>query len=101
MAGALTVLVPLAFALRPGPMQRVQGLPPMDNPFGVATGLHATLERIGPLLLLVVIVLSAASVLVRFRRDRAEQRAQLKWFLSAAAVFAVATALDRSGCARS
>ena len=81
------------WAFGPG---RFPGWPPARNPFGV--------PALGPLLdlyvsyaqtplLVLTILLPVMSLLVRFRRSRAVERQQLKWFVSAGALVAFAATL--------
>jgi hypothetical protein len=79
----------VVYALMPGPLREEPGWP--RNPLGIERA-AATLQWIEQLLMLctvVVTVLCAASVLVRFRRARGVQRQQLKWFTYAIALFAL------------
>jgi hypothetical protein len=59
----------------------------IENPAGVQ-GAEA-LEGLGWTLSLAGIVLASASLILRFRRARGDERLQLKWFAFAAAVFAL------------
>ena len=73
--------------LKPGPVSR--GLP--ANPLGVGWA-ERLLERIGPalgLLFGLFVVLVLASLVLRFRRARGDERQQLKWFTFAAVLTAV------------
>ncbi len=70
-------------ALRPG---EVYGNPPpdrvhVDNPFGlhVAEWLFPSLAVIGGAAVLAAAVLGLVSLVVRFRRSRGEERAQMRW----------------------
>jgi class 3 adenylate cyclase len=74
-----------------GPMDLAEsGYPTLANPLAIA-GLSPILEAAMPLLVLipVSILLSAASLVVRFRRSRGVERQQLKWLATAGAVVAV------------
>ena len=67
-------------AAMPGPMEAVPGQP--RNPLGIESA-GPTLERIETLVnvcLALLVVLCAASVVVRFRQARGVERQQLKWF---------------------
>jgi hypothetical protein len=57
-----------------------------QNPWGIerAAGLFQLLSAIAGWALLALTVLSLASLVLRFRRSRGEQRQQLKWFTYAA-----------------
>ncbi len=83
----------VAWAFAPG---RFPGWPPARNPFGVAVldpilDLYVTYAQT-PLLVL-TLVLPAISLVVRFWRSRGEERQQLKWFVSAGALVALAATL--------
>jgi hypothetical protein len=72
----------------PGPMTSV-GYPHTDNPFGIG----ALGDSIDPLKLLILLipammVASAASLIVRFRRSRGVARQQVKWLAAAAGLVA-------------
>jgi signal transduction histidine kinase len=56
-------------------------------------GLVLLIFSVAVLALPVTLVLSAASVLVRFGRSRGDERQQLKWFVAAAALVAVSISL--------
>ncbi len=83
---AAIVLASLALSIQPGPIDSARFL---DNPLGVTTmsELIGPLGGIGFIALIAAVLLSAASMVVRFRRSRGAERQQLKWFASAA-VFA-------------
>ena len=91
-AGAVCVTVLCVVeAVMPGPLQ-ASGQP---NPLGIDSA-RATLEWIygvGTLCLLVLILLCAGSVVVRFRRAGGVERQQLKWFAYGAGQLAVLFAL--------
>ena len=93
-AGRLVVAFSVALAFEPGPIQQAAFI---DNPFGVGgMGIetYATVI-IGPssLLFVVPIVLSLASLVLRFTRTTGDARLQIKWFalatLIAGAAFGV------------
>jgi hypothetical protein len=79
------ILLWLTFAFRPGPFE---DFPDVSNPLGIGNegGVVDTLAKVGITLLLPAIVLSAASMVVRFRRSTGLERMQLKWLASAAAL---------------
>jgi class 3 adenylate cyclase len=65
------------------------GFPGLANPLAIPA-VHAVFTVAGPVLLLIPlsILLSAASLVVRFRRSRGVERLQLKWLAAAAATVA-------------
>jgi hypothetical protein len=76
-------LVAAGLALSPGPFA---DYPHIRNPLGLEALRGTPVEDggIGWILVLVAIVLSAASLIVRYRRSRGEGRQQLKWMAYAA-----------------
>jgi hypothetical protein len=86
LTGAAILLFSLAAALKPGPFTRA--LPMVRNPFGVesAAGLMQALWSGSAALLFALGIVGVASVLLRFRQARREERQQLKWFAYAAAL---------------
>ena len=78
---AAAVLTGALGAFAPGPIPETD--PPVENPLGVAGPvgeLLTGLQDMAGILLLGSLALGAASMLVRFRRSRGEERLQLKWF---------------------
>jgi hypothetical protein len=101
-AAAGTVLLGLWAALAPRPLEGA-GLERLTNPLGIhgAETIFRVLQAAAAVLL-VATVLAAASMVVRFRRARGEERQQLKWFTYTAVlsvlvwlVFIVTGAADR------
>jgi hypothetical protein len=91
LTGVAMVGFAAAPALRPGPMPdaAVKGT---VNPLGI-DGAGAFLDTVGNAAgaaALLAIVLGTVSLALRFRRSRGTERLQLKWFVSAAVLFAVA-----------
>jgi hypothetical protein len=86
--GVVVVTGTVAAALSPGP---IRGLEPIENPLGlegvpaVAVLTEAMLYALG--------LVAAASVLVRLRRSRGEERQQIKWFAYAGVLLATSTAI--------
>jgi hypothetical protein len=78
-------------ALRPGPLEDspVDGV---ENPLGIpgAAGVLDVVGAISGVLAVLAIVLGGVALGIRLRRSRGVERLQLKWFLTAAALFAVA-----------
>jgi hypothetical protein len=88
-AALILVATCVAAASTPGPMDQQQQWP--RNPLGIESA-AAALQRADQSLtlgLVVVMVLCAASLLVRFRRAQGIERQQLKWFSYAIALFAL------------
>jgi MFS family permease len=73
-------------AFAPRPFEGPPGMRMPQNPWGIerAAGLFQLLSAIAGWALLALTVLSLASLVLRFRRSRGEQRQQLKWFTYAA-----------------
>ena len=92
LAGAGLLATTVGNALSPG---RLDGPPfqAVENPAGLAGGgevLELT-SVLGYWLTLASILLAGVSLLLRFRRAGGPERQQLKWFASAAALFAATT----------
>jgi hypothetical protein len=84
-SGALIVVLSLGFGLAPGP---VASLPRgIRNPFGLE-GLPwlSDAANVGFPLLALCILASVASLVLRYRRSRGEEREQIKWIAFAASV---------------
>jgi hypothetical protein len=91
IAGLAIALATIAMAIRPGPVDEDVATSGA-NPFGIAGagGVADAMELAAILLLALAAVGSFASVVVRTRRSRGEERRQLKVFFAAVAVvFAV------------
>ena len=73
-------------ALTPG---NIEDYPQLENPYGVASPLLDPLTALSFLVLLIGILGSSASLIVRFRRATGEQRLQIKWLALAGAVAAL------------
>jgi hypothetical protein len=87
-AGVVIVLIPVVFVFVPGPLE---GHPGVRNPFGLEQ--YPWLEGVatfGVLLLPLYILVSAFSLVLRYRRSGAEVREQIKWLAFAASVVGVA-----------
>jgi len=76
----------LVTAFDPGPLEDYPTLP---NPYGVDSPLLEPLAGLSVLLLLIGMVGSAASLVVRFRRAQGERRMQIKWLALAGVVAAL------------
>jgi signal transduction histidine kinase len=83
-AGIATAFV--TEGLLPGPLS---DYPQLDNPYGVKSPVLVPLDGLALLVLLVAILGSSASLILRFRRATGEQREQIKWLAFAAAVAGV------------
>ncbi len=92
LAGAGLLATTLGNALSPG---RLDGPPfeTVENPAGLAGGSEALnlTTVLGYWLTLGSILLAGVSLVLRFRRAGGPERQQLKWFASAAALFAATT----------
>jgi hypothetical protein len=84
----------VADCLKPG---EIPDFPKLMNPIGVDHLLRDLLEGLSALAVLIGIFGSSASLIVRFRRSRGEQRQQMKWLAlagaAAATTFPIALAL--------
>jgi hypothetical protein len=94
-AGAILV-ASIFQSIQPGPIDSAEFL---DNPLGLNIGeLAGPVGGVGFGALVLAVVLSVTSMVVRFRRSRLIEREQLKWFASAAVlaglVFAGLGAID-------
>ena len=86
VAACPAVFVGTAFA--PGQFEEF----PIQNPLGAEGALEVPVQVIGGLgfaLMLVAMIASAASIVIRFRRSRGEERQQLKWVTAAFVLFVV------------
>jgi signal transduction histidine kinase len=83
LSGAGVALLAAGLAIAPGPTTDFPGI---DNPYGVSS--LPPSSGLGLLILIPVaaIIGSIASLVVRFRRSRGDERAQMKWFVLAAVV---------------
>ena len=69
--------------LDPAPITLRSGLPSVTNPTGLRRGIHLVDSAFGGVLWIsswVVVLLAAASVVLRYRRSAGDERLQLKWF---------------------
>jgi hypothetical protein len=91
-AFAITAIT-LVGVLTPGKMTN-QGFPDVTNPLGVdAVGTLSDNDAVFIPILLLAMVGSAASVVVRYRRSHGVERQQIKWLTTAAAVIVSGIAL--------
>jgi signal transduction histidine kinase len=77
------VLSSVWLMLRPGEVYGERGQYHMDNPFGLSfiEPLRFLFFDVGAVLVLVAAFASIASLIVRFRRARGEERQQIKWLM--------------------
>jgi hypothetical protein len=80
--------------LTPGPLE---DYPQLMNPYGVSSSALDPLTGLSFLAMIVGIVGSAASLIVRFRRATGEQRVQIKWLALAGAIVAVVFPIALAG----
>ena len=81
-AGAVLVLINVTFVLVPGPLDSHPG---MQNPFGLEQfPWMASVAVLTVLMLPICILISASSLVVRYRRANQEMREQIKWLAFAA-----------------
>jgi len=87
------VVASFCLMFTPGPLDD-GGYPNVPNPLGIdAIGVVLDTGKLTILLVLAMMVASAASLVVRYRRARGGERQQLKWLATAAAVVAVTYAI--------
>jgi hypothetical protein len=88
--GAIAIAaVTFLHAFRPGPLTN-SAFPSVANPFGIEAlaGVRDLLEFAAFLLMLATVLLSAVSLVVRFKRAHLLERQQIKWFAYAGAFLA-------------
>ena len=86
----------LSISIAPG---KLEGYP-VDNPLGVAASLRPVVKigaSGGFALLLVSMLASVVSIVVRYRRSQGEEREQIKWVAAAAVLFGSIYALPFDG----
>jgi hypothetical protein len=86
VAAAATISMGLSAAFKPRPLEGL-GLEGLTNPLGIQ-GAGAIFKVLDTAVLVIglVTILAAASMVGRFRRAHGDERQQLKWFASAAAM---------------
>jgi hypothetical protein len=84
--GAAITVMTLGYMLYPGPLDQDKRLP--DNPLGIVPMRHVfdRSDKAAALSMTALVVAAVASVVVRFRRSRGDERQQMKWMAFAAAV---------------
>jgi MFS family permease len=85
IAGAGISVAFVAGVLQPGPLE---DYPEIDNAYGVDNPAVPAVSGLSLLLMGLVLISSAVSLVLRFRRARGESRLQLKWLAFAGAVAA-------------
>jgi hypothetical protein len=96
LAATVAPLTCVAFAFLPGP---IVNLPFVQNPLALESLQEALLPVVGFGMVTLTVCAGAAaiSMALRLRRARGVERQQLKWFVSAAALLALAVPLGISG----
>jgi hypothetical protein len=82
-------------ALAPGPMVNA-GYESVNNPFGIEAlgGILKIVGAVSAFVLLVTVLASIISIVMRFRRSRGDERRQIKWVAYAGAVVALVLILQ-------
>jgi hypothetical protein len=82
-------------ALAPGPLVNA-GYESIDNPYGIEAlgGLLKVIGAVSSIVLLVTVLASVFSIVIRFRRARGDERRQIKWVAYAGAVVALVLILQ-------
>jgi hypothetical protein len=90
------VLAGIGNAFVPGP---VSGLHGINNPMGLVgqTALLTNLANVGVIPLFIAVAGAVASLVVRFRRSRGQERQQLKWFVFGGVLFILPFMFHGSG----
>lgn len=90
------VLAGIGNAFVPGPLSGLHGI---NNPMGLVgqTALLTTLANVGVIPLFIAVAGAVASLVVRFRRSRGQERQQLKWFVFGGVLFIVPFMMHGSG----
>jgi signal transduction histidine kinase len=93
---AFIILGVIGNALRPGPLSSIPGI---NNPLGLvgSAALLNNLANLSVVPLAVAVVGAVASLVVRFKRARGQERQQLKWFLFGGVLFIVPFLMHGSG----
>jgi hypothetical protein len=98
--GLTTLLVVMTVAtwFVPGPMNGEDGSAWPDNPLGIdaVDDLYNATNNVPTIAFLVLLVASLASMVVRFRRSRGDERQQLKWMLFAVLVLTVSIGITEA-----
>jgi len=88
----VSVVIVGLWCVRPGPMSDPGDPPWPDNPIGIGAldPVFDVLEAVGALIVFAFFAISGASMVVRFRRSRGDERQQLKWMTYGVCVMAAA-----------
>jgi hypothetical protein len=86
--GAVLAVMTLGYMLYPGPLDKDRRLP--DNPLGIGAlrGVFDRSDTFASISMAGLVFAAVASVIVRFRRSRGDERQQMKWMAFAAAILA-------------
>src|SRR5215216_2794014 len=89
----IAAMLIFAGSFKPGPMETSSLR--VANPFGIEqiSALLNALSSVGLYLALALTAVGAVSLMVRFRRSRAEERQQIKWFAFAGAIMSAVIAV--------
>jgi hypothetical protein len=95
LQGAALACWGVSQALDPGPMVNA-GYESLDNPYGIEAlgGLLRAIGAVSAFVLLLTVLASVFSIVVRFRRSRGDERRQIKWVAYAGAVVALVLILQ-------
>jgi signal transduction histidine kinase len=96
LAMAFILLGLIGNAFRPGPLASIPGI---TNPLGLVgkAALLANLANLSVLPLIIAVGGAVASLVVRFRRAKGQERQQLKWFMYGGVLFIVPFLMHGSG----
>jgi hypothetical protein len=94
--GSVTLFAAGVTLQEAGPMNEGEPAWP-DNPLGVEGLDRAAAERVVLFTFLATLAASAASMVVRFRRSRGDERLQLKWMTYVVVVHALSAAIQELG----
>jgi hypothetical protein len=95
---ALLVVMTVGTWFVPGPMNGEDEPAWPDNPLGIEAvdDLYNATNNVPTIAFLVLLVASLASMVVRFRRSRGDERQQLKWMLFAVLVLALSVGITEA-----